>query len=220
MRFPLDQRVLIRGCEEHIEAGLGCAADYRAVYTDLYAPVDGYTYIFGSTRSKGGLWIGVKGDDGYDYQFAHMYKRYNTGRVKEGEHIGITGNSGTLTSGPHLHAQIFKDGRRIDPERHFSTKPSTTPAKEEDVNVDELAGEYSNILARVWQDLNGKPPVMDSINREARDAAERRKNGETYAANSYVDKYFSEAPKSSDAERVKEKAIQIEELALAKLKEI
>ena len=42
-----------------------------------------------------------------------------SGRVKEGEQIAITGNTGTKTTGPHCHTQIIRDGKRLDPEQYL-----------------------------------------------------------------------------------------------------
>jgi murein DD-endopeptidase MepM/ murein hydrolase activator NlpD len=39
--------------------------------------------------------------------------------VKAGEVIAIIGNSGELSSGPHLHLELWKDGNAIDPENHI-----------------------------------------------------------------------------------------------------
>jgi len=39
-----------------------------------------------------------------------------------GEIIGLTGNHGTLTTGPHLHFEVWKNGRSIDPMQLFNFK--------------------------------------------------------------------------------------------------
>jgi murein DD-endopeptidase MepM/ murein hydrolase activator NlpD len=36
--------------------------------------------------------------------------------VKAGEAIAITGNSGELTTSPHLHFELWYDGKPIDPQ--------------------------------------------------------------------------------------------------------
>jgi murein DD-endopeptidase MepM/ murein hydrolase activator NlpD len=36
--------------------------------------------------------------------------------VKSGEPIAIVGNSGELTTGPHLHFELWHNGLPIDPE--------------------------------------------------------------------------------------------------------
>lgn len=121
MTFPLTYRQVIRGCAGHKAAGLGCAVDYVANYVPLYAPVSGLLTRF--NEAKGGNWLWLHGDDGRQYQFAHLSQRNGDGKVAEGQQIGITGNSGTESTGPHLHVQVFVNGLRIDPEPLFATVP-------------------------------------------------------------------------------------------------
>lgn len=40
--------------------------------------------------------------------------------VKAGEPIAIVGNSGTLTSGPHLHFELWQDGKAMDPTKFIT----------------------------------------------------------------------------------------------------
>ncbi|MHC1703750.1 MAG: M23 family metallopeptidase [Tenuifilaceae bacterium] len=40
-------------------------------------------------------------------------------RVKAGETIAIIGNSGELTTGPHLHFELWYDGNPIDPQKYI-----------------------------------------------------------------------------------------------------
>ncbi|MFB6320762.1 M23 family metallopeptidase [Saccharicrinis sp. FJH54] len=68
---------------------------------------------------------------GYVIQVQHannlvsVYKHNSTllkdegNKVKAGEAIAIIGNSGELTTGPHLHLELWKDGKAIDPEKHI-----------------------------------------------------------------------------------------------------
>jgi len=39
--------------------------------------------------------------------------------VKAGEPVAIIGNSGELTSGPHLHFELWRDGTPLDPEKYI-----------------------------------------------------------------------------------------------------
>lgn len=119
MIFFLKQKKLIRGSAGHIKAGLGVAADYEADYVELYAPCDGNieTY-FGR---QGGNWLRIIRPNGDKLEFAHLdiYVK-SSGSCKEGDLIAVTGNTGEVTSGPHLHIQILgSDGQRVDPEKYF-----------------------------------------------------------------------------------------------------
>ncbi|MDD2381866.1 MAG: M23 family metallopeptidase, partial [Mariniphaga sp.] len=41
-------------------------------------------------------------------------------RVKAGEAIAIIGNTGELTTGPHLHFELWHEGTPLDPEQYIS----------------------------------------------------------------------------------------------------
>ncbi len=115
--FPLRERKIIRGWDAHIKAGLGGATDYVADYVELYAPFDGRADIWDGRQ--GGNWISFVRNNGDVIQFAHLEKYKAGGMVKKGELIAITGNTGKITTGPHLHIQIKdKDGNRLDPETY------------------------------------------------------------------------------------------------------
>ena len=40
--------------------------------------------------------------------------------VKKGDPIAVIGNSGELTTGPHLHFELWKNGESVDPENYIS----------------------------------------------------------------------------------------------------
>jgi murein DD-endopeptidase MepM/ murein hydrolase activator NlpD len=50
------------------------------------------------------------------YQHNSALLKKQGDKVKAGEAIAITGNSGEITTGPHLHFEIWYDGRPLDPE--------------------------------------------------------------------------------------------------------
>jgi murein DD-endopeptidase MepM/ murein hydrolase activator NlpD len=41
-------------------------------------------------------------------------------RVKAGEPIAIIGNSGELTTGPHLHFELWYNGTSLDPQQYIT----------------------------------------------------------------------------------------------------
>ena len=43
-------------------------------------------------------------------------------RVSAGEAIAIIGNTGTLSDGPHLHFELWYDGKHVDPENFVNFK--------------------------------------------------------------------------------------------------
>lgn len=117
--FPLTQRKLIRGCFEHKRSGLGCAADYKANRDNLYLPFTGKVEVY--SGYEGGNWLRVTRDNGDKIEFAHLHNYIvKNGKFKEGTLVAITGNTGHITTGPHLHVQILdKDGNRLDPELYL-----------------------------------------------------------------------------------------------------
>lgn len=50
------------------------------------------------------------------YRHASTLLKKTGDKVKSGEVIGIVGSTGTLSTGVHLHLEIWKDGEAIDPE--------------------------------------------------------------------------------------------------------
>jgi murein DD-endopeptidase MepM/ murein hydrolase activator NlpD len=57
---------------------------------------------------------------GYQSLYGHMYRmKARPGQlVKRGELIGYVGNTG-LSSGPHLHYEVIKNGKKINPINYF-----------------------------------------------------------------------------------------------------
>jgi len=50
---------------------------------------------------------------------ASLLNRKQGDKVKAGDAIAIVGNSGELTSGPHLHLEIWQNGTPVNPEDYF-----------------------------------------------------------------------------------------------------
>ena len=88
--------------------------------TPIYATGDGK--IEKVKRSRKGYGNHVIIDHGYGYQtlYAHMKKYivYRGQKVKRGEIIGYVGSTGTSVA-PHLHYEVMKNRRKINPVNYY-----------------------------------------------------------------------------------------------------
>ncbi len=111
-----------------IEAGPG---------TPVHATGDGVVSYVGR---RGGYGNVVEIDNGFGYStlFAHLEKQLITERQKvtRGQVVGLVGNTG-LSTGPHLHYGVMKNGIYVNPEFYFFSG--------RDYNIDGL---YDIIAAR------------------------------------------------------------------------
>lgn len=93
-------------------------ADFGApIGTPIRAPGEG-TIVKAGRRGSYGKYIKIKHNSEYASAYGHMNKIHEKIRVgkkvKAGEIIGYVGNTGRST-GPHLHWELHKNGRRINP---------------------------------------------------------------------------------------------------------
>lgn len=98
----------------------GATSDHRGIDigltegTELYAIADGYISQVNYTNARG-HYIRIKHDNGYQSLYQHLsVVKVSTGqRVTQGQVVALSGNSG-ITSGPHLHFEIFNVGVEPD----------------------------------------------------------------------------------------------------------
>ncbi len=97
--------------------GIDIGASYG---TDIYAADGGYvtTSTYGSSY---GNYVMIDHGDGRYTLYAHMTTRYvNEGDVVlQGDVIGIVGSTGVST-GPHIHFEVYEGGERVDPLQFYS----------------------------------------------------------------------------------------------------
>ena len=77
---------------------------------------DGYV-TFADWTQAGGYTIAVQHADGYLSVYKHnarLLKRAGE-RVRSREVVALSGNTGEITSGPHLHFELWRDGLAQDP---------------------------------------------------------------------------------------------------------
>jgi len=87
--------------------------------TPIKASASGLVVFSGWTYEMGNLII-IHHGDGYFTHYGHNQQnfKYQLDIVKRGEVIGLVGDTG-ISSGPHLHFEIWKDKQSIDPLNYF-----------------------------------------------------------------------------------------------------
>ena len=94
--------------------------DFTApIGTEIYATGDGIVEKVGWVGGYGRT-IMINHGFGYKTRYAHCskYKCRKGQKVKRGDLIGFVGNTGQ-SSGPHLHYEVFKNNRQINPVNFF-----------------------------------------------------------------------------------------------------
>ena len=95
--------------------------DFRApIGTPVQATSDGE--IIEAVEQQGGYgnYIIIKHDESFETLYSQLseIKVIKGQKIKKGEVIGLSGNSGTSTA-PHLHYEVRKDGKSVDPADFF-----------------------------------------------------------------------------------------------------
>ncbi|MBC6995966.1 M23 family metallopeptidase [Neolewinella lacunae] len=119
---PLAQLFMVAPVTGEISAGFNPSEDHLGV--DILAPQntaikasrDGIVFISEYTSSNGNV-IGIQHDNNLITFYKHnsqLLKKVGD-QVKAGEAIAIIGNTGKLSSGPHLHFEVWHNGKVLDP---------------------------------------------------------------------------------------------------------
>ena len=91
------------GC--HQARGVGKATDYETPWgTDIHAPFAGVASPFKTVEGGNGIRL-----VGKDYTFVAQHLAYypRAGYYDWRQHIAVSGNTGTASTGPHVHAYII-----------------------------------------------------------------------------------------------------------------
>lgn len=85
----------------------------------VIAPGDGVVTYIGKRGGYGKV-VRINHGFGYETLYAHLskYKVKKGQKVKRGELIALSGNSGSLSTGPHLHYEVRHNGISLNP-RNF-----------------------------------------------------------------------------------------------------
>jgi len=86
----------------------------------VYATADGKV-SFAGRRGGYGRTVEIDHGNGYKTLFGHLYKfKVKVGdKVKRGDLVAISGNSGSLSTGPHLHYEVKYNGVTQNPFDYF-----------------------------------------------------------------------------------------------------
>jgi len=97
------------------------AVDIAVEEGTLVRAVGGGYVILADWGYDGGWTIGIQHAGGYVSIYKHngrLMKRVGD-RILGQEPIAISGNSGEITSGPHIHFELWQEGLAQDPKRYF-----------------------------------------------------------------------------------------------------
>lgn len=111
--------------------------------TPVHATGDGTVKLAGTSSGGYGRQVEINhGDFGYVTKYAHLSKITvkKGAKVKRGDVIGYSGNTG-LSKGPHLHYEIIKKARKIDPIDYFygDQTPEDYVKLREQAKVDQMS---------------------------------------------------------------------------------
>ncbi|MEL6606749.1 MAG: M23 family metallopeptidase [Bacteroidota bacterium] len=103
----------------HRHTGVDIAAP---IGTRIYATGDGVVKRVKQGLTGYGNYVDVEHGYGFMTRYGHMqtFTVKRGDRVKRGQCIGYVGNTGTST-GPHLHYEVRKNNRPVDPVHYFSS---------------------------------------------------------------------------------------------------
>ncbi|NJB86647.1 murein DD-endopeptidase MepM/ murein hydrolase activator NlpD [Lewinella marina] len=119
---PLAQVYLVAPVHGEVSAGFNLATDHTGV--DILAPQNtaikatraGIVFLSEFSNANGNV-IGIQHDNNLISFYKHnssLLKQVGD-RVQAGEAIAIIGNTGTQSTGPHLHFELWHEGRAVDP---------------------------------------------------------------------------------------------------------
>lgn len=104
--------------EKHF--GIDIAADPKQ---SILATLDG-TVIYTGYDAKAGYVIQLQHNNSYISIYKHnaILLKKQGDKVKAGEAIALVGNTGSLSTGPHLHFELWLKGQPINPEEYIIFK--------------------------------------------------------------------------------------------------
>lgn len=165
-------------------AGGHIGSDYGvSTGTPVFAVSNGVIADSGWTDLVGN-YVRVDHDNGVTTRSIHLSSRsVNTGdRVTAGQQIGLSGNTGTASQGPHLHIEVYLNRtNRTDPHAFFLQYVGTGNDEGDDLTPEQDARlkNIENILA--VDDYDGRKGIRGIVagNRASIQNIQEKQNGHT-----------------------------------------
>jgi|GEM_PF-3464768 len=112
----------------------GCSNFHRGLdigisYQPILSPGDGVVKTV-TTQSCGGVYTEITHPNGLVSAYMHLSNQCNLkpgDTVKQGQVIAISGNTGSCTTGAHLHFIIMQGGTNVDPQPHIPPQNPGAP---------------------------------------------------------------------------------------------
>ncbi|MEO0139528.1 MAG: M23 family metallopeptidase [candidate division WOR-3 bacterium] len=103
---------IVRGADSNLHTGLDIDVPES---TFVFSTAKGVIKDVGRDKNLG-LFVKISHSKGYETVYGHLLKVFvKVGdTVKTGQIIGLSGSTGK-TSGPHIHYEVWKNGKPIDP---------------------------------------------------------------------------------------------------------
>ena len=96
--------------------------DFKApTGTPVLATADGEVIVSKTNKTGYGKHIIIQHDEEFKTLYSHLSEiKIKVGdKIKKGDVIGLVGSTGTSIR-PHLHYEVIKDGKKVDPEEYFN----------------------------------------------------------------------------------------------------
>jgi murein DD-endopeptidase MepM/ murein hydrolase activator NlpD len=153
--------------QDHLSRGSLGGVDYAVgIGTPVIAPTRGE--VQNNTASGPGNYVSFYHLDeasnrtGFYDQFLHLSRFVSPGTYELGDTIGFSGNTGTQTSGPHIHWHLIDpSGTRVRFWEYFTNEPIKKTG----------ADMYYNIVAGGWQYVVGQEYIRVITAEEAKHVA-------------------------------------------------
>ncbi len=115
---PVPRGVLTRGFDPY--AGHYAIDIATEEGTPVHAIADGYV-IFADWTEDGGYVIALQHAEGYVSIYKHNRELVPSpgAFVRSGDVIAFSGNTGEISTGPHVHIELWHNGVPLDPERYL-----------------------------------------------------------------------------------------------------